>query len=59
MFRTGQFSLKVGDGQFFSQPEVVNVQAVSRQVMEHSLGTAASLGPFGALGVVTEELGRS
>lgn len=32
LFRKGQFSLKVGDQQNFSQPEVITIQAISTQV---------------------------
>ncbi|XP_029456255.1 extracellular matrix protein FRAS1 isoform X2 [Rhinatrema bivittatum] len=31
--RSGYFSLKVSDGQFFSQPETVNIQAVSAKAL--------------------------
>lgn len=43
LFRKGQFSLKVSDGQFFSQPEVVTVQAFSTQVRAQSLRTTQIL----------------
>lgn len=43
LFRKGQFSLKVSDEQFFSQPEVVTVQAFSTQVRAQSLGTTQIL----------------
>ncbi|KFO84606.1 Extracellular matrix protein FRAS1, partial [Buceros rhinoceros silvestris] len=52
--RTGQFSLKVGDGQFFSQPEVINVQAFSRQA-PYVFRNEPLLVRRGELGAVTEQ----
>lgn len=35
--RTGEFSLRVADPQLFSQPETIQVQAVSMQVKYNSI----------------------
>ncbi|XP_010019626.1 PREDICTED: extracellular matrix protein FRAS1-like, partial [Nestor notabilis] len=53
--RKGQFSLKVSDQQFFSHPEVVNIQAFSTQA-PYVFRNEALLVHRGEIGTVTEEL---
>ncbi|XP_062470145.1 extracellular matrix organizing protein FRAS1 [Pezoporus occidentalis] len=53
--RKGQFSLKVSDQQFFSHPEVVNVQAFSTQA-PYVFRNEALLIHRGEIGTVTEQL---
>lgn len=33
-FRKGYFSLKISDQQFFSEPQLINIQAISTQVIK-------------------------
>uniref|UniRef100_A0A8C4U634 VWFC domain-containing protein n=1 Tax=Falco tinnunculus TaxID=100819 RepID=A0A8C4U634_FALTI len=53
--RKGQFSLKVSDQQFFSHPEVVNIQAFSTQA-PYVFRNEALLVGRGEIGTITERL---
>lgn len=45
-YRTGEFTLRVADPQLFSQPQTIQVQAVSMQVMYNNTYTFFSFALF-------------